>query len=280
MNNSENAKKLPLYAKFMMIIFILSIPLAVFRGVILFKYTDISNGLINNADAGNIFFVLLFLLIAATVCLYFPISKSESTINFEGKHMAIGKILNILCAVLLLSAFVWDVYAVISDKAVFSYLAGAKDLLCALSAICFLYIAFKNGNKVNGNIMLIPAVYIALYAIIMFIDINTQINASQRSYTLLMLMFVMMSFVSRAEIFVPLTKAEKEGNLIQKSKAKYVVFSVVATVLAVVVAVPHIAYSIFITQDMGALVYSLSNFALALINGVSAINFLCDTKSS
>ena len=284
MNNSGNSKKMPFYAKWIMLILALSVPLAVFRGIILFKYTDIPVGLLNNETVGNIFFVLLFVLVAAVVCLYFMINKSEDVLNVAAKQTVLLKLLNILCAVLLLAVVLWDVYTMIASKAGFSYLLGIKDLLCACSCVYFISAALKGEKKANTseskNAALIPAVYAAVYAISVFIDIKNQINAPQRSYTLLMLMFVMMSFVAQAEMYVPLTKEESEGNTRQKTYAKFIVYSILAAVLAIIVVLPQIIFSVFVTNDTGAIIYSLSELVLALINGVSVVNFLSNGKTS
>ena len=284
MNNSENSKKLPFYSKWIMLILILSVPLAIFRGVILFKYTDISNGLLNNEIAGNIFFVLLFVIVAAVVCMYFAQSKWAGSLNVTKKQTVLQKVFNILCAALLLAVVVWDAYTMMANEAGFSYLLVIKDLLCASSVVYFISCAFKSEGKAQDskskNAALIPAVYVAVYAIIIFIDIKTQINAPQRSYTLLMLMFVMMSFVAQAEMYVPLTKAELMSNTKQKTYAKVAVFSLLAAVLAIVVVLPQIIFSVVVTHDTGAVIYSLSDLVLALINGVCVVNFLSNRKSS
>lgn len=264
MNENKKIKKVPVLYILPVVLLILSVFAAVFRGIVLFKFTDYTNGLYTDNTAGNIFFVVLAVLIAVTAVLYVPLKKTDF---FNGsanlKHGAFSKIISAVCAVMLVAVLVKDAASLISGS--FSLLLAAEAVLCIPSAMYFISNITSNKYSVtHGILALFPALYAAIHTIILFIDTTTQINASQRSFTLLMLVFLMMFFVTEAEFYIPLGTEEKSNGATGKRCAKFVVIGLIAAELSIIIAVPGIMFSAVVMNDIGAVIYGVAHLSLGI----------------
>ena len=255
---------------------VLAAALAVFRFNMINNGTIDTLGLYTDKAAGNLFAALVFTLIALTVIFAFIISKSYFSKN---KPNVLWTLSAALCMLLLIasgiSSFskqfgvsdtVLSAYAPVPQK--FDILLVIETVLLFASAVFFLTETekcAKKSEKSNSILALLPVVYLALRAIRMFMNIETQINSSARSFTLLFLVVTMMFFLYEAEHSVPLGVLEKTDEQNAKRTAMYAGFGAVSAELAVIfVLAPMFAGGL----SAGELMFGLSDLSLALFVAV------------
>lgn len=244
--------------KLFAVLLLLSAAAGVFRGFVLFKYTNPTNGLYTNDTTGAVFFAVLLVILAVTAVLYFPLKKCGLTV--PKKNGMFAKTASGLCAVTLV---VVGVMTIISfSPAGFSVLRLIEAILCLLSAVFFVINTTAAKALTKGIFEMFPALYIAIHTIIIFIDTTTQINASQRSFNLLFLVCLMMYFVTEAGLYIP-AKEEKTDVEISKSAAQYKIWAVVSAELALMVALPGVVFAVA-AGDMTVVVYGIAHICLAV----------------
>ncbi len=244
--------------KLFAVLLLLSAAVGVFRGFVLFKYTDYANGLYTNETAGTVFIAVLLVILAATAVLYFPLKKCE--IDVSGKNGALAKGISALCCVMLVIVAVMTVASFVSDG--FSVLMLVEAIFCVLSAVFFVVNITGTKELTKGIFAMFPALYVAIRTIIIFIDTTTQINASQRSFNLLFLVCLMMYFVTEAELYIP-AKEEKTELEISKTLAQYKIWALLSAELALAVVLPGVVFSAA-TGDVAAVLYGITHLFLAV----------------
>lgn len=247
--------------KIIMIVFIaLSAGLSYFRFDMLKDNKAIDElGLYTDRAAGNLFGSLVFVLIALTVVFAFILSKGTL------REKKTGVMHNVSAAFSMIMMLV----TVISAG---TDLAGGKfsvlpaiELIFAVGAAAYFLMETINGAKAKevnkySLMALLPALYFAFSAIRLFMNVETQINASNRSFTLLFLVVMMMFFMSEAEYSVPLGKLEQTEKENIKRDAKYAGFGLVAFELAIIFFASQIFADI---SDATAVANGVCNIALA-----------------
>lgn len=238
---------------------LLSATAGVFRGYVLFEYTNHKNGLYTNNTAATVFLAVLLVILAVTAVLYFPLKKTEPDVS--EKNGVFAKTVSGLCAVTLV---VIAVVTVTSFRtAGFSVLRLIESVLCLVSAIFFVInITGAKETLTKGIFAMFPALYIAIHTIIIFIDTTTQINASQRSFSLLFLVCLMMYFVTEAGFYIP-AKDEKTAVESSKLSAQGKIWAVVSVEFAIAVAFPGVVFAIAI-GDLTTIVYGIAHICLAV----------------
>ncbi|MBQ8759579.1 MAG: hypothetical protein IJZ20_07785 [Clostridia bacterium] len=259
---------------------VLAAALAFFRFSMLSGGVVDALGLYTDKALGNLFTSLVFILIALTVVFAFLLSKGAPA---EKQPNALWTASSVICMLLLLSAGISSVAELFGRKesvlsaygalpASFDILLAVETVLLFVSVVYFLTETVK-GAKKSGNsggiLALFPVVYLAIRTIRLFMNIETQINSSARSFTLLFLVTTMMFFLYEAEYRVPLGILEKTGEANTKRAARYWGFGTVAVELAIIfVLVP--VFSGRLTAH--ELAYSLSDISLALFAAVRVLS--------
>ena len=75
--------------KLFAVLLLLSAAAGVFRGFVLFKYTNPTNVLYTNETAGTVFIAVLLVILAATAVLYFPLKNAK--LMYRGKTELLQK---------------------------------------------------------------------------------------------------------------------------------------------------------------------------------------------
>ncbi len=243
--------------KLFAVLLLLSAAAGVFRGFVLFKYINPTNGLYTNDTTGAVFFAVLLVILAVTAVLYFPLKKWELAV--PKKNGVFAKSVSGLCAVILV---VVGIMTIISfSSAGFSVLRLVEAIFCLLSAVFFVINTTGAKAFTKGIFEMFPALYIAIHTIIIFIDTTTQINASQRSFNLLFLVCLMMYFVTEAGLYIP---AKEEESAIENSKsaAQSKIWALLSAELALMIALSGVVFDVA-TGDMTAVVYGIAHICLA-----------------
>lgn len=251
---------------------VLAAVLGIFRFNMLNDGTVDALGLYTDKSSGNLFAALIFTLIALTVIFAFILSKNHFSKNTPNILWTLSAV---LCMLLLLasgiSSFsklfgvsdtVLSAYAPVPQK--FDILLALETLLLFASAVFFLTEAVKcakKSEKGNSTLTLLPVLYLAIRTIRLFMSLETQINSSARSFTLLFLVVTMMFFLYEAEHSIPLGTLEKTSEQNAKRTAMYTGFGTVSAELAIIfVLVPMVAGGL----SAGEFMFGLSDLSLAL----------------
>ncbi len=241
----------------------LSAFLAVYRVFLLFYHIDPANGLYTDAKSGSIFSALLFVLLVLALATYLFVRKYEFERPIKNESVMVA-FSSSICALMTTAMFVYLVYGFIKDKSSFTFLSCAEAVLCIPSAIYFFLVCFR-GAKIDKDapatyslLPLFPALFTAVRAIIIFIDTTHQINASQRSFSLLTLIFIMMFFVTEAEFSVSrFLKGDKKPKQLAKLTAKYFALGLTSTVLTTVVILSYLLVCAFWIFDSANLLHNI-----------------------
>ena len=245
-------------------------------------------GLYTDKASGNLFGAWVFILIAITVAFAFFTTKSNITVKRTGMLHSVSSALcmilfmttGIACAHELLRApaYVISAYGQVAAKK-FDVLLAIETVFIFASVAYFLVEALKITKKQQQDqdkysvLALIPVLYLAVRAIRLFMDIETQINSSARSFTLLFLVVTMMFFMCEAEYSIPLGSLEKTEEAVAKRAAKYIGFGFVAVQLAVVFV---IAPMFTATKGMSGILFSLSDIVIALFVAIRVFSVKAD----
>ena len=261
----------------------LSIALSFFRYNMLTGGAIDALGLYTDKGLGNVFGSLVFILLGLTAVFAFLTKKSGFVPAVYGVSQ---KISSAVCMLLLIVAGISSVSVMFSSAAPIisahvqpmaqkpGILQIIETLLIFAAAVYFLFEVLKpaNAEKKDGYsvLALLPVLYFAVRTIRLFMNIETQINSSQRSFTLLFLVVVMMFFISEAEYSVPLGELEKTAEANSARAAKYIGFGLAVMELVIIIIIP----SIFGGQpDMHTLVFGLSDIAIADFAFVKVLSF-------
>ncbi len=247
--------------KIVMIIFlVLSAGLSYFRFDLLKDNKSVDElGLYTDRAAGNLFGILVFVLIALTVVFAFVLSKGTLR---EKKKGVLHTVSAAFGMIMILVAVISTGHSLIVGK--FEVLP-AIELVFAVGTVAYFLKETINGAKPKEQnkyslMALLPVLYFAVSAIRLFMNVETQINSSGRSFTLLFLVVMMMFFMSEAEYSVPLGKMEQTEKENIKRDAKHTGFGLVAAELAIIFFVSQIFADV---SNASAVAGGVCNIALA-----------------
>lgn len=251
---------------------ILAVCLGVFRSVMLDgnRYID-TLGLYTNSAIGKAFGVFVFVLVLATALLAIPLVKCENIDFKQGKRH--GVVIPAVCAVATTALLISSATELFKGSAVVMLPHGGLNVvpavLLAVEAVLYIptavfFVGMAFGKAKLGMLSLCTASAYGLRAIRLFMDTQSQINASQRSFMLAFLAVTMLFFVSEAEFFVPLGKLEKEGKAKSKRYAKYFVLGVIAVELAVIFVLTGLVFVSIPSGDVSAVMYGVFDLAMAV----------------
>ena len=257
-----------------LIVSVISIAVAVFRGFILINFIDKANGLYTNKPAGAVFLACMIVIAAGIIVTYLFLKKkdiSDAFVSYTGKMKKTAYIMCALCFACL-AAVEW--ITLITS----GILAKLQFVLVAMSLIFFIIAAFKKqvegkNSTFFGILGLVPALWAAIRAIGIFMDVTTQINSSERSLTLTLLVCVMMMFLNEAEKFKPLDEEEKNKAFQNKMSAKSYAFALAVLSFSVIVFVSHIMLLIS-AGDIG----DVSGVIISVGSGIYAVSSLGTAK--
>lgn len=202
-------------------------------------------GLYTDASKGSVFNALVFILIALGVAVAFVVSKGRFTKKSAGVFHIIS---SALCLVLIITAGLSSVGGLLPAKTItamgvkrgFDVLLGLEVIFAFGGAIYFLLeimnAKLKDTQKYN-IFSLFPVLFLAVRAIRLFMNLDRQINTSERSFMLLFIVAAMMFFMTYGENFIPLSAKEKSPEAVAKRTAKYVGFGIVTATLGVIMVV-------------------------------------------
>ena len=259
---------------FTLIISVISLAVAVFRGFILINFIDKANGLYTNKPAGAVFLACMIVIAAGIIVTYLFLKKKDLYDAFVSSTGKMKKTAYIMCALCFacLAALEWItlITSGILDKLQF--------VLVAMSLIFFIIAAFKKqpegkNSTFFGIFGLVPALWAAIRAIGIFMDVTTQINSSERSLTLTLLVCVMMMFLNETEKFKPLYEEEKNKDFENRISAKSYAFALAVLSFSVIVFVSHIMLLIA-TGDIG----DVSGVIISVGSGIYAVSSLGTAK--
>lgn len=271
------------------IFLVLAAALAFFRFDLLNGNKAVDNlGLYTDKSAGNLFGALVFILIGLTVLFAFLIRKNSFGIK---KHSALHSVSAALCMLLLLSAGISSAHTIIGAPSTVLSAYGQtvtkgldvlhiiETVLIFVSVAYFLFEVIKTAKPVNEGkfsiLALIPVIYLAIRTIRLFMNIETQINSSARSFTLLFLVVTMMYFICEAEWSVPLGSLEKTEEENSLRTAKCIGFGLVCAELAIIfVLAPMFA----VKTDISSFMFGLSDLSLALFATVRVFAVKIENK--
>ena len=224
-----------------LIVSAISLAVALFRGFILINFIDKSNGLYTNKMAGTAFLACMIVIALGIIVTYLFLKKKDVCDVPMSSSGKMKKVAYIMCALCFACFTALEFTALVLG----GVLAKSQLALVAASVIYFVIAAFKKqpdgeSSTFFGIFGLVPALFAAVRAISIFMDVTTQINSSERSLVLTLLVCVMMMFLNEAEKFKPLDEEEKNKDFQNKISAKSYAFALAAFAFSVVVFVSHI----------------------------------------
>lgn len=265
-NNRAILKLLPVF------FLILSIALAAFRTVLLFTDIDTATGLYTDTRLGSIFTGLALALFAACLITGFAAKKFEYTRPIKNESVAAALAASI-CALMMVAILFADIYDIFVGKRALNLLLGADMILCIPTIVYFFYICSK-GAKIDPNdpptynlLPLFPALYAAVRTVTLFIDKETQINASQRSFVLLTMICIMMFFVTEAEFAVPKLQGleeDAEKKAMRRISAKYYALGLAVSCLVLVIILSYAIVQAFWLYKDDSILYNIMDICFGL----------------
>ncbi|MGN1122622.1 MAG: hypothetical protein ACI4RV_09670 [Eubacteriales bacterium] len=245
--------------------------LACFRAWLLVFNIDVSNGLYTDTALGTVFGWLLFALLAVSLLIGFFVKKFTFDRPIKNESVMAAFAASV-CAVMMAAIFCINVFDMVTGRRAWGVLLVAETVICIPGVIYFFRICVKganpdaNSSQAYSLLPLFPALYAAIRTISLFIDVSKPINASQRSFVLLTLVFIMMFFVTEAEYALPRDEMEqkKKQALLNSLTAKYYALGLAVSCLVLVIIMPYAFASAFWIYDTDTLLYNVMDICLGM----------------
>lgn len=252
-----------------LIFLVLSFAVALLRGFVLINFVD-EIGLYTNDVAAGAFLACMVLIALAVIAVYFFLKAKGFADVYPADNTKLKKAAFIMCAISFVCLSATEVMKLIGS----GVLSQIQFVLCAFSALYFIIAVFKNkkhgsSSAFFGVFGLVPALWAALRAICIFMDVTTQINSSERSLILTLTVCVMIMFINEAEMFKPLAQEEKVKAEKDKRSAKSYAFALAVISFSLIVFVSHIMMLIFTGEISDA-----SGIIISAGSGVYAVSIL------
>ena len=285
MDGTKQTKALKITA---CILLLAALGLGVFRIFLLAEYVDADNGLYSNRLLGTVFNSVLWGLLAVNIATFFFTKKAAFDRPIRNEALSVAFAASV-CALMMAAVFFVNIVDMATGKRTFSLFLGAETVLCVPSILYFFTVCSKGAKQEKDSasayslLPLFPALYTAIRTIALFINTETQINASERSFSLLAMVFIMMFFVTEAEFSVSLSPSDddndKEKNKetvdpaaeaarLAKAKAsltaKYLVYALVVVTLTVAILLPSAFASAFLTYNRAGILYRMMDLCIGL----------------
>ncbi len=253
------------YVKVVMVSVILALVLCAFRVYLLRNYVEPETGYyVTNTNLGTIFGVA-FLLVLAVIAAGAKYSKVKVPESLSSESTAVV-FSSSLCGFLFVTVLVCGVYEFVTLKSTGAFRA-VELLMCIPCVFSFFCVCAKENRERNiENLIfaLAPALFYGIRTIHVFTDTQTQINASQRSLSLVMLCSMMLLFVQEAYFLIP-SHEKAESDKEKKSVAfKYAALTLIVMTLALTAALPYIAVSAFWVFDSDFLVMDVLDLCVGV----------------
>ncbi len=252
------------------IIMLLSLITAAFRYVLLINHIDPSNGLYTSQVLGNVFFGAVCFIVVLALLTYFYVKKADVKSPIKEKSVGCA-IASALCILSFAALFFTEIFNLAAGVGKPDILMIAALVLCIPSVISFLNVFFVSiGKSKFSNLALLPAfppLYVAVRTISLFIDTSTQINASQRSFELLTMVFAMMFLVTEASYSVRMRPDEDAEKNKKNRDARYFVCAVITAALALIVTATYLLAVLTGKYEAG---YDTCDHVLTLCFGIYA----------
>lgn len=287
MDGTKQTKALKITA---CIFLLAALGLGVFRIFLLAEYVDADNGLYSNRLLGTVFNSVLWGLLAVNIATYFFTKKAAFDRPIRNEALSVAFAASV-CALMMAAVFFVNIVDMATGKRTFSLFLGAETVLCVPSILYFFTVCSrgakqeKDAASAYSLLPLFPALYTAIRIIALFINTETQINASERSFSLLAMVFIMMFFVTEAEFSVSLSPSDDDNDKENKEKkentdpaaqaarlaktkasltAKYLVYALVVVTLTVAILLPSAFASAFLTYDRAGILYRMMDLCIGL----------------
>ncbi|MBP5245306.1 MAG: hypothetical protein J6036_02490 [Clostridia bacterium] len=218
----------------------ISAALAAFRVFILNNYVEKTNGLYTNAAVGNAFFFAMLALVLIPVATAFVI-KWDVKERRPLEKTASVRVGAFICMIAFSAFTVYNIMNALKTQK-WEIAPSVLMAFALLSALHFALLAFgkENVSPENSLMPAFPAIFSAAAIIFMFLDTSSQINASDRSYTLLAMVLAMYFFICEAERSVILRKDEMALKALKSAERKFFIAGVISFSVIIAVCVPQL----------------------------------------
>lgn len=264
----ENRKVLKIIP---VVFLVLSLALGVFRSFLLFTDIDTANGLYTDTHLGSLFGTCAMVLFVAALLAGFVARRFDYARPIKNESISVA-FASTICALMMVVIFFGDIFDMVVGRRPISILLCAETVLCVPTILYFFVICSK-GAKTDitkpatySLLPLFPALYAAMRTITLFIDKETQINASQRTFVLLTMICIMMFFVTEAEFAIPRLCQDKENEkkTMRGIAAKYYALGIAVSSLVLVIIVTYAFAQAFWLFTDESLLYNIMDVCFGL----------------
>ena len=240
---------------FVAVSLILAIAVSALRTYMLATVVEVETGLYaNSAQWAGFFEIFLLVLVAALiVCGNFVFGKTETFAEPDSSNTftVFG---SGLCAFMYAALFIGNIFALtkgVADNALFVVLQTVLCIPCALNHLNICAKEKREKSTTQSVLAVSTAVFFAFRIIDVFMNVKTQINASQRSLELLMLCAIMLFCLYEADFTVEKKEVSK------KAFAKYFTLAIATVLLVLVAVVPYLLASMLFMFERTSLLLSV-----------------------
>ncbi len=224
-----------------------SLAAAVYRLYLLYNVIDPETGFYQSGNNAGTYFnvvVIVLCVFIAVGTLLLKKIKAPTELKSESTPVIFS---SSLCGFLFLTVMCFGFYRIFTSQSNGTFFA-IEMVLCIPCVVNFFYTCAKemrDRNAVQTLLSLFPALFYAVRTVEKFMDVSSQINASQRSLTLLMFCSAMLFFVCETGFFLPGTEKNKEADKSHTSFVKYFGAGAFTLSFAIVAVLPYLAVSAF-----------------------------------
>ena len=182
---------------------VLAAILGVYRGYLLMNRVEPETGLYILEENGILYFALLAALIVCGLIAYFPAKKAAVAYPIRSSSVP-TMITSAICGVGFAEVTVRTLSGMKASGSgrVFMILEAFLGVVAALYFFTDCYDTKKGSGQKQTLLPCVPSLYLGVRTVHIFIDTTRQINASEREFTLLTMVMLMLFFVTQARYYV------------------------------------------------------------------------------
>lgn len=217
---------------------VISVAIGAFRTVILANFLEPETGFYVKDTNIDVWFAGVVVLAVAMILAFgFFMRKTKAPEYLDSRSMVVV-FTSALCIFMYFSVFAYGAYTIFTSEHVslFLYAEVALCIPCCLNHVTICSKEIREKNSPHALLSMSEAIFFAIRTVECFMDVETQINASQRSLELLMLSSMMLFFMCESGFMVDREESATSVSLYSMAAFGSVAFTFISLIPFLIVS--------------------------------------------
>lgn len=217
---------------------VISLAIGIFRTFILANHVEPETGFYVRGTTVDVWFgAVVAFTVVLILAFGFIMRKSKAPEYLDSRSMVVV-FTSALCIFMYFSVFAYGAYAIFTAKQanLFLYAEVVLCIPCCLNHVTICSKEIREKNSPHALLSMSEAIFFAVRTVECFMDVESQINASQRSLTLLMLCSMMLFFMCESGFMVEREESATSASLYAMAGFGVVAFTFISLIPYLIVS--------------------------------------------